>query len=200
MKETIAIDVDGTLRNLPGQLNKFLESDYPEFIDKYRELADTEYWALSKAFNGDKDLLYSWMYDQRVFELFGMAPKLHPKVIDDLNMFAKAANATGEYSVVIASVQRDRSITATLHWLSRHGCRVQGYHFFNSMQEKIDARFDYYVDDCPMVLKAVSARPERAIKIPYKFNDDIGCRSLDIFQGKFDDIYEMFGVEKILKK
>lgn len=208
-KMIIAFDIDGTIRNLNNQLQKYLEIDYPDKLDKFKENKDI-YNSLDNLFDTKEDL-YSWMYEERVFELFGMAGRTHPKVIDDLNIFSNAARNVG-IDIVIASVQRNQSITATLHWLSKWGCKIQRYEFFSTMDEKIERNFDFYIDDCPKVLNSVVGESRvpnhcekisgisRAIKIPYSFTNDIDCPSLDIANGKFDDIYEIFSIEKILKK
>lgn len=210
MRMTIAVDIDGTLRNLENQIETILEYDHPEKLEKFKQNTGVVYRTLDDVFDNQEEL-FQWMYEERVFELFGRAGRLHPKVIDDLNFFTVAARNVG-FDVVIASVQRNQSITATMHWLSKNGCKVPRYEFFNTMQDKIDRGFDFYIDDCPDVLNAVVGQTKvpdfhesmagvsRAIKIPYDFTKDINCPSLDIANGKFDDLYEMFGIEKILKK
>jgi len=210
MRMTIAVDIDGTIRNLEKQIETYLEVDHPDKIYQYKTNNGNVYRSLDNLFQTPEDL-YSWMYEQRVFELFGLAGRMHSKVIDDLNIFSTVAKDNG-FDVVIASVQRNQSVTSTLHWLAKWGCRVQKYEFFHTMQDKIDRNFDFYIDDCPDVLNSVLGKQKvpdfhtstagisRAIKIPYKFTQDIDCPSLDIASGKFDDIYELFGIEKILKK
>jgi len=207
---TIAIDIDGTLRNLEKQIDTYLEMDFPDKVDKFREIKDDVYLALDPVFDNKEDV-YTWMYEERVFELFGMAQRTHKKVIDDLNIFAKAAWNHG-FDVVIASVQRDQSVTATMHWLAKWGCKIQRYEFFYTMQDKIDRNFDIYVDDCPQVIEAfegdVRIHPtkqkivsiSRIIKVPYNFTKGYQCPTLDIANGKFDELYEILGIEKVLKK
>ena len=201
-KISVAVDIDGTLRNLQGQLIKYLEVDHPDKVDKFRELVDQEYYSLDPLFKTKKDL-HQWMYNERVFELFGMAQKLHPKVIDELNIFTKTAEQQG-YEIWISSVQKDRSITATLHWLSKWGCRVPNIKFFSSFTEKIEYGFDVYVDDCPDVIistmESVNTLVPSSIKVPYGFNKKIDAPSLDIQNGEFNNLYNMLGVEKILYK
>lgn len=205
-KLTVAVDIDGTLRNLHGQLVKYLEMDHPDKLDKFRELVGNEYYALDPLFETRSDLK-QWMYDERVFELFGMAQKIHPKVIDELNIFTKAAEQQG-YEVWIASVQMDRSVTATLHWLAKWGCRVQNIKFFSSFPNKINHGFDIYIDDNPDVIESTlgtkfnftSKEIPTAIKIPYGFNENIDAPALDIENGEFNNLYEMLGIEKILYK
>lgn len=206
---TIAVDIDGTLRDLEKQIDKYLEADHPDKIDKFREIRGSVYRTLDPLFE-TKEEVYAWMYEERVFELFGMAERTHKKVIDDLNIFTSVAKQHG-FEVVIASVQRQQSVTATLHWLAKWGCKVQRIQFFDTMKDKVDAGFDIYVDDCPEVLEPhvgkvvvphfgpIVDRP-RAIKIPYDFTKDIDCPALDIANGKFDDLYDILDIEKVLKK
>lgn len=211
LKKTISIDIDSTLRDFGSQVEKFLEMDHPDILDEYTETSKKTFRALDPLFDSIDESLHEWMYDYRVFQLFGQANRTHPKVIDDLNIFTNCAENQG-FSVVIASVQKGRSITATLHWLSKWGCRIKNYRFFDSMQEKIDANFDIYLDDCPEVLEAYEGKTTihprertiteipRAIKVPYGYNKGITCPTVDIVNGDFDTIYNILGVEKVLKK
>jgi len=202
---TVGFDIDGTLRNIVDNIGYFLEIDHPDKVDTYLGCFKSEYYALEKAF-GDRGQMLSWMYEERPFEIFGKSGRVHPRVIDDLNIFANVAKQNG-VQVVIASVQQQRSITATLHWLSKYGCKLDKFAFFPTMQEKIDANFDIYVDDCPMVLNAFCSEQiqhnglsiYRAIKVPYDFNSSIECPYLDIAGGQFDELYNLLGVEKVLK-
>ena len=192
---TIAIDIDDTLRDFRSSIAKYLEIDHPYKLDKFLEVRDEEYYSLDVIMDTKEDV-HKYLYEERVFELFGMANRVHPKIIEDLNKFAKIAESY-EIIVVLASVQHGRSITATLHWLSKWGCRIKNIKFFNSIQEKIDANYDIYIDDCPEVLSSFCKKNKikgwklpRAIKVPYKFNKNVDCNvELDIANGKFNDIY-----------
>jgi 5'(3')-deoxyribonucleotidase len=190
MKQTISIDIDETIRNLSFQIEKYLEIDHPNLLDKYLETRGEQFNSLDKLFPSKEDFLV-WMYDERVFQLFGMAPRTHPKVIDDINHFALSLEDS-EYEVWLSSVQRDRSITATLFWLGKFGCRIKNYKFFNTMKEKIDHGFDIYVDDCPEVLANTNYM---SIKVPYKYNESINAPTLDIVNGGFKDIYEILQIK-----
>ncbi len=191
----IAIDIDGTLRDLESQIEKYFEEDFPDHIEKFLELKGKDYQSLDPVIGRDETI--KWLYETRPFELFAMSPRIHRSVIGDLNQFAKACKAQG-HQAVIASVQKDKSIIATLHWLSKMGCKIKEYQFFDTMQDKIDyIPFDVYIDDCPQVLEQVHKDPDRiAIKVPYEFNKHIDCPTLDIANGKFNDIYDILKIER----
>lgn len=61
------------------------------------------------------------------------------------------------------------------------------------MEEKINYGFDIYVDDCPDVLKNTDYL---AIKVPYEYNKDINVQTLDIENGKFNDLFEILNIER----
>lgn len=186
----IAFDIDGTLRDLETQVKKYLEEDYPEHYEEILKTLGKEYYALDPILGHDETM--KWFYEDRPFELFAMAPRVHRSIIEDLNKFAKAAESQG-HEVIIASVQRDLSIMATLHWLSKMGCKIKTYRFFDTMQDKINAGFDVYIDDCPEVLES---HTRRSLKVPYEFNKHIDCPELDIANGKFNDIYDILNIER----
>ena len=97
---------------------------------------------------------------------------------------------------------------ATLSWLSKFGCKLKHYDFFDTMQDKIDAGYDVYIDDCPEVLEACTgalfgSRDLTArngpigLKVPYEFNKHIeDVYDLDIANGKFNDVYEILNIER----
>ena len=211
-KVTIAIDVDGVLRDLSDQILKYIEADFPEVYEEVAKNIDKVFYSLDPHFRTNEELV-AWMYEGRVFELFGMAGRINRNVIDKLNFFTEVAEENG-YEVWIASVQKGRSISATMNWLSKWGCRVKNYKFFDTMQDKIDHGFDVYLDDCPMVVEQILeleknnplyVNPDgadivvpRAIKVPYEFNSHVECPSLDIRGGNFDDLYGLLNLEKKL--
>jgi len=202
-QKTIAIDIDGVLRNIIPQIDDYLANDHPEKFKTYKESKDVDYYCLNNAFSGDDEAVRKWLYEDRPFEIFAIANRMHPRIIDDLNIFTRTAELNG-FRVLIASVQNQRSVTSTLHWLAKFGCKLQYYCFFKSVQEKIDANFDIYIDDCPTVLEAVADKKidglPRAIKVPYEFNEHISCPSIDTANGNFDDLYKILEIKKLLKK
>lgn len=193
-KKTISIDIDGTIRDLIFQIEKYIEIDHYDKYHAFLETKNIKFNSLDKIF-GSKEKVYEWMYEQRVFELFGMAPRLHPKIIDELNMFTLAAEQQG-YDVWISSVQFDRSIPATLFWLSKNGCKVPNIKFFRTMKEKARHKFDIYLDDCPEILKS-NKKSSIKIKVPYKYNEDFDLPSLDIENGDFNHIYDILKIERM---
>jgi len=201
----IGVDIDGILRDLAAQITEFMDVDHP-----YKEW-DREFsqWDLTKTLDMSQEELDAWIYDERVFHLFGMAPKTYKKVIDDLNMFAQAAETHG-YSVVISSAQKGRAVTATLHWLSKNGCRIQNYLFFDSIEDKLNGPFDIVVDDNPSMLEKWAAKPPivresgeeipRAIGVEYNYNEHMQFTSLDLDKDGLDELHDILDVERILKK
>ena len=194
----IAVDVDGTLRDLETQIRMYLEMDYPDLVEEYDKILGKEYRTLSPLMPEPE--IMTWLYDERPFELFAIADRLHPKVIEDVNKFAKVAESLG-HTVVIASVQRGKSIMATLSWLSKFGCKLKHYDFFDTMQDKIDAGYDVYIDDCPEVLEACTPSTGGispiGVRIPYEFNKHVeNVHDLDIANGKFNDIYDILKIER----
>ena len=201
----IGIDIDGVLRDLASQITFLMDEDFP-----YKEW-DREFneWDLCTTLDMSTDELNQWFYNERLFHLIGMAPKTYNKVIEDLNMFTLAAEAKG-YKVAIASVQRGRAVTATLHWLAKNGCRVQNYLFFDSMDEKAQGPFTIIVDDNPQMLETwLKKQPivdsegnkiPRAIGIKYKYNEHLEFQSLDLEEDRLDKLHDILKIERIMNK
>lgn len=208
----IGIDIDGTLRDFESQVEKYIEKDYPQALSSFRQIKHNEYRTLDKiGVFSDIQEVWKWMYEERVFELFGMAPRVHQNAISNLNIFAKAADQAG-FDLVISTVQKNQSVTATLHWLSKWGSRIQTILCFNSSTDKLNSGIDIFIDDSPELLchyQDVQFSPyirhpskdvdvPRFIKVPYKFNEHINVPSVDIPNGKFNDLYEILHIDRIL--
>lgn len=170
-KLRVGIDVDGTLRNIDQQIVKMLEIDHPTKVTAFNSFPK-EWNRLDIAFKQDRDAVLKWLYDERAFHIFAQAPKMYRDVVDHLNAVDRRARERG-IELVISSVQRDQSITATLFWLSKMGCRVRHIQFYNSFEEKVEGDYDVVVDDRPMVLEAAKAAGKTAIVVPHPYNEHL---------------------------
>jgi hypothetical protein len=197
--KTIAIDIDGVLRNIVAPVRKYFDIDFENDItlNLYKSIPDPLLEYNFHAVVGmDIEKFLNWMYVDRVFQIFAMAPRTYPTVIDDLNIFAKTAEAQG-YNVWISSVQHQQALTATLFWLSKFGCKVQRYHFFNDQKEKRTHGFDIAIDDSPEILKHIKNRTNKqAIRFLQPYNEQFD--GIDTIT-KIDDLYELLGIARILK-
>jgi hypothetical protein len=165
----IGIDIDGTLRNLDYNIEKYLSIDYPHRVKRFIQ-AKHDWNKLDLAFDGDRDAVCNWLYGSRAFHIFGQAPKMYPAVMDHLNALVKRAANTDDIELWISTVQREQSITATLFWLAKNGCRATNIRFYNSFNQKISAGFDYVVDDRPIVLVKAKEAGSVAIVVPHPYN------------------------------
>lgn len=170
----IAIDIDNTLRDFGTAVEKWIEIDHP---DKLQRLLDhnNEWNRLNRAFNDDREAVEKWMWEERVFQLFGQAPKVYPDVIEHVNALAKRADANPNIELWLASVQRLQSITATLFWLAKNGCRAQNIKFYTDHEQKNEDFFDYVIDDKPSVLEAAKENGSTVIVAPQPYNEHLTC-------------------------
>lgn len=186
MKKTIAIDIDGTLRNIDEKIRSLLKIDHPHRVKAFDEFC--EYWdRLDKCFNNDREAVLKWMYDDRPFQIFGLAGKMYTRVIDHVNALVKMTEQTEEYEIIISSVQSKQSIPATLFWLSKHGCKAKHIHFFDTFDKKMKERYNYVIDDHPIVLEQVKKNCNIPIVVPHPYNEHLkekdGYHRLD-YSGK----------------
>lgn len=172
--KTIAIDIDGTLRDLDSRIDEILEQDHPLKVGTFRKEVD-KWDKLDRAFNNDREAVLKWLYDERAFQLFGQAGKMYPQVIDHINALVKMAeNYTEDHvEIIISSVQRAQSIPATLFWLSKNGCKAKQYHFHKDFDSKSIANYDFVVDDHPGVLEAVKEMGSVPIVVPHQYNEHL---------------------------
>ena len=181
--KTIAIDIDGTIRDLDSKIIEYLEKDHPHRVKAF-EKAGGRWDRLVVSFNNNRESVTNWLYDERAFHLFGAAPKMYTQVIDHLNAISKIAELADEdYEVSISSVQYRQSITATLFWLAKQGCRIKSIKFHDDFEMKANAYYDYVVDDHPEVLEAAKKNGSVPIVVPHSYNEHLtekdGYRRLD---------------------
>lgn len=169
--KTVAIDIDGTLRDLDAQLEKMLELDHPHKVKAFRSFP-AEWNRLDIAFNHDREAVLNWLYGERAFHIFGQAPRMYKSVIDHLNALDKRARVNG-IRLILSSVQREQSIPATLFWLAKMGCRVHHIRFFDSFEEKMAAHYNIVVDDHPQVLERAKQLDSTAVVVPHPYNDHL---------------------------
>jgi hypothetical protein len=200
---TIDVDIDGVLRDFTSAVFKFVEEDLEIKIPEGPVYANS----LAEHLSIDRERFLKWMYESRVFEIFGMANKTYPRVIDDLNFFTVAAESVG-YDVRISSVQRNRSITATLHWLSKNGCRLKRYNFWDSFEDKIAHCGDIVIDDAPAILRGCLKKKRKVIAFKQTWNEGyiaginlpfIAAPGLEDCSQGLDSLYEILDIPRIIK-
>jgi 5'(3')-deoxyribonucleotidase len=198
MKEKIvSVDIDGVLRDLYSEMVRYLEVDHPDKVEKFK--SSKEYSALDDAF-GDREKAMEWLYSERVFQVFGMAPKMHKNVIDHLNILNNSSKGE-KIKFVVSSVQRNKSIPATMHWLSKNGCTIEEYVFHSTQKEKslwTIKNATWVLDDSPIILEDYIEKKgsDRVVKVEYDYNSEIDCKSLDAFNCGLDELYEIIGIQR----
>lgn len=209
----IGIDIDGTLRDFGSQVERYIERDYPDSINVLRSMLDKKYRFLEELPCFDtKEESIKWMYEERPFEIFALAPRMHTLVMDNLNIFSKAAEKSG-FNVVLSTVQSGLSVSATYQWLAKWGCKVQNLMCFNSINDKLESGIDIFLDDSPeLIQKCMVKFPSnlcqhpiirdetvpRIIKVKHGYNEDLSVPSIDIAGGEFNKMYEFLKIDKIL--
>lgn len=200
-KQLIDIDIDGVLRDFVGAVYKYAEGDFEIEIPKDPLLQ----FSVANHLGIDNERFSTWIYEERVFEIFGMAQKIYPRVIDDLNFFAIAAVNAG-YDIRISSVQRNRAVTATLHWLAKNGCRLQRYNFWSSFEEKIANCGDIVLDDSAEVLSGCTKKRRKVVAFKQTWNESLVSSKnipfISVPDGStngLDSLYEILEIPRVIK-
>lgn len=194
----VSVDIDGTLRDIEKTIPFYIERDFSDELSRYYEdiAGDPEnpsqYGTLSMFFEDQRVTreFERWLYFDRAFHIFGLAPKTNQKVVDHLNMLC----ADPTLSVWLTSVQKHSSIISTFFWLAKNGVKAKNVKFFDSFSSKVNWIVSntpsIVIDDSPIILDSLT-----------EFELDWNC---DIFVPKWnytkkyedDDRFKMFDLKK----
>lgn len=190
----IGFTLDGVLRDHLSQLEyvfgKYLGA---EPVDRSQVTSTdlTKYFPIQ-----DEIKLRKFMYHEHALEIFGHADQMEDNIFNDLNQFVEDINDDGEHSVVIVSREADRSIPATMFFISKVGCKVQHYHFTTTYADVWNYA-DIVVSAQPEILKE-KPTGKLSIKINTPYNTGIeGDLNLDSVKTLFND---RSYIEKLLGK
>jgi hypothetical protein len=167
-----------SLVEMEGEMGQFRlsESGLPtdEEFDKLRALTEEKihlpvdtYDIRNHYIFNSEDELNKFMYEDFVLEIFGTSPT-YPRSMDYANKIQTMAIDSGDFEVVLLSRERGRAVTATYHFLSKSGCRIEAIKFVQNHEDKWDY-CDILIDDSPT---AFENKPEgkMGIKMMREYN------------------------------
>ena len=197
----IGIEVNGVLRDTIEKFKqvyeKFLvDSEHPDLINQTYNLdisGNTEESVESELFNyeiksevtslelmnhfsfSSKEEFFSFMYEESPMEIFGHAPSSEMTTFNELNdLYLELRDS---HSITIISDEIGKSKPATLFFLSKFGCLVEGVLFYNEKtKNNIVSNFDLIVTSNPNLI--IDYRNEKYI-VKYKtvYNEHINHNS-----------------------
>ncbi len=191
MGKIIGFSLNDVMRDFTGQMiyihNKYFPSR--NLIGNGKEMNVFEnYQGL-----GFKDLLEynKFLYDEASLELFGQADQLEDNLFGKFNEFLVDMADDSEHQVCIISREFNKSIPASLFFLSKTLCKAKNIKFVTHPEEVWD-HVDVLVTANP---KSLDSKPDgkTSIKIttPYNLNNKSDYT--------FDSVTELFDVDEIEK-
>jgi hypothetical protein len=150
-------------------------------------------WDLLEYFNfPDMEALNKFLYTEASLEIFGHADQLHDNVVTKLNNFITDIIDEEEHEVIIISREANRSIPATLFFLSKLGFTGNNIRFVLDTAKKWDG-IDVLVTANPVALQA---KPEGkiSVKVSASYNQDVEA------DYTIETIMELFDNEELLKQ
>lgn len=190
----IGITLNEVMRDFIGQF-AYTYSKYKDSID----LKETpvESWDLLEVFKF-KDMvdLNDFLYMEASLEIFGHADQLHNSIITKYNEFANDLVDEEEHEVILISREANRSIPATLFFLSKLGFSANNIRFVTDYAKKWD-EVDVLITANPIALKA---KPDGkiSVKINASYNKDVKA------DYEYDSVVTIFEnkeeLNKIVKK
>jgi hypothetical protein len=193
----IGITLNEVVRDFIGQLaytyNKYEYEGEGDLELKEDEVTN---WNLLEFFPfKDEYELKKFLYTEASLEVFGHADQLHENVITKLNRFMDDISDEEEHEILIISREGNKSIPATLFFLSKLGFRGDNLRFVKDTSKKWDY-VDVLITANP---KALAAKPEGkiSVKVNASYNKDSEAdfevdNIIDIFDNE-ENFYEIVG-------
>lgn len=139
---TIALDIDGILRNfIQSVQNVFLE-DYPNEIKNIKAVTS---WNLQEFYPPQYDI-YDYVFNKKPMEIMFL------KAVSYNNEIRHEKRLSQKYGIALVTSQTATTIIPTMMYIKAHKIKYDSIHFVTSAQKQIvDA--DFYIDDSPYVLQ-----------------------------------------------
>jgi hypothetical protein len=146
----IGIELNGVLRDTLKKIQQEYEKWYIENPFKEEEEDDFKYEVVSELTSLDiskhlkfrnNDELYDFLYKEHTMEIFGHAGSVEPSGLLDFNDFY--LDMREEHDILIVSDEIGKSKPASLFFISKFGCLVEGVKFYsestiNSLWNSVD--------------------------------------------------------------
>lgn len=146
----IGIELNGVLRDTLKKIQQEYEKWYIENPFKEEEEDDFKYEVISELTSLDiskhlkfrnNDELYDFLYKEHTMEIFGHAGSVEPSGLLDFNDFY--LDMREEHDILIVSDEIGKSKPASLFFISKFGCLVEGVKFYsestiNSLWNSVD--------------------------------------------------------------
>jgi len=193
----IGITLNEVLRDFLGQLTYTYEKYFDE-IDL--EEGDVKSMDLINYYQFDSiDNMNKFLYTEAALEIFGHAGQKTDNLMTHFNEFITEVGDDEEHTIKIISREADKSIPATMFFLSKLGCRATDIDFVIKYEDKWKD-VDVLVTASPRALEA-KPKGKISIKIDSSYNEDIKSdfkfNSLHDFM---NDEYALDNIEDKLNK
>lgn len=132
----IGIEINGVLRDTLKKIQQEYEKWFIE--NPFKEESDIEYKVISTLDSldiknhllfKDEDEVYNFLYKEHTMEIFGHAGSVEYNSMNDLNDFY--LEMRDKHDILIVSDEIGKSKPASLFFLSKFGCLVEGVKFYS---------------------------------------------------------------------
>lgn len=164
----IGITINEVLRDFLGQL----AYTYDKYIGPSNiKLEDITNFNLHEIYNFDDIKKFNtFLYLEASLEIFGHADQMSDGLMNKFNQFLMDVKDDGEHTIELISREVDKSIPATLFFLSKTGCRATNLRFVGNYNDKWD-NIDVLITANPIVLEnKPSGKVSVKVKTTYNTN------------------------------
>ena len=186
-KFTVALDIDGVIRNFENALKNRIYQTHQEVVINYFGYNIKDYWLPSKYYDWDKMIPFwdknqskDYTYkDKDNAKAIFLESKSYPDAIYAANkLFTELDNHGGHLAIV--TDQNRYSLPFTIQWLEKYGIK---FHSLHITDDKLMVKWDTIIDDNPYVLKSACEAGIHPIRVEryWNINADCGTSCIDAF-------------------
>lgn len=114
--------------------------------------------------------LDNFLYNESPIELFGTAPQF-PFAMETANKINNSKKELGLSSVILFCPGKNQAITATFHFLTRSGCKLNNI-IFSENQEDIWNHCDIAITDDPNIINS-KPKDKIVVKVEKEYNSNL---------------------------
>lgn len=186
----IGITVNEVLRDHISRFHEIYEKYIALNEIKREEILSDD---LSEFFKFSNDENYGrFLYESASIEIFGFAEAMNPTLFEDINEFLFDFYADNDSTITVISKEHNRSLGATLFWLSKVNSEFRDFKFVENY-ENIWENFDAIITATPeILLNKPKGKISIKINAPYNVNIDSDY--------SFENANELFGSDGELNK
>lgn len=159
----IGVTLDDVLRDFTDKFVEMYNETYPDQQIPEDQIKSISPYKINHFFNNDEEM-DEFLYENNVADIYGFANEKINGIVNDLSHVNEVMKENG-FELMIISKEKNKSIPATLMFLSKTFCKIKKITFVDSYDEMLK-----YVDYLVTTSTYFSSRNKKIIKVEREYN------------------------------